>query len=287
MKGNTTLQEHKDNYLRIRQKLKTFQLLDNENIYTSKNLMDTIICPLIAYPNHLVVKRVNDILCKKVIPYLPFDSDIDAEFDELTNIIKNFRSGYQKSDLSNHNASVNVTKNSGKVNSAHGSAHKSLRDKIQRTRNAEESNSKPSSNPHTDAYVKAKFRNGSTETPEEILSNIVCNKCGGKRHIAKDCRKTGIIKKPVPKKADTPHPKKNFNRGKKGTVRFTRVNNSEDSDEDEEDTDGMMGYVRMMKAVDLDEVPPLAIDSEAEDFNYDDMPSLCSHALRFRFQLRV
>ena len=119
MKGNTTLQEHKDNYLRIRQKLKTFQLLDNENIYTSKNLMDTIICPLIAHPSHLVVKRVNDILCKKVIPY---PSDIDAEFDELANIIKNSRSGYEKPDSSYRNASVNVSKNTGKVNSAHGSA---------------------------------------------------------------------------------------------------------------------------------------------------------------------
>ena len=101
--------------------------------------MDTFICPLIAHPNHLVVKRVNDILCKKVIPY---PSDIDAEFDELANIIKNSKSGYEKPDTSYRNPSVSVTKNTGKVNSAHGSAHKSLKDKIERTRNAEESNSK-------------------------------------------------------------------------------------------------------------------------------------------------
>ena len=104
--------------------------------------MDTFICPLIAHPNHLVVKRVNDILCKKVIPY---PSDIDAEFDELANIIKNSKSGYEKPDTSYRNPSVSVTKNTGKVNSAHGSAHKSLKDKIERTRNAEESSSKPSS----------------------------------------------------------------------------------------------------------------------------------------------
>ena len=94
-----------------------FQLLDNENIYTSKDLMNTFICPLIAHPNHLVFKRVNDILCKKVIPY---PSDIDTEFDEMANIIKNSKSGYQKPDPSYHNAPVNVTKNSGKVNSAQG-----------------------------------------------------------------------------------------------------------------------------------------------------------------------
>ena len=40
----------------------------------------------------------------------------------------------------------------------------------------------------------------------------------------------------------------------------------------------MMGYVRMMKAADMDEVPPLVIDSKSDDFNYDDMPSLCSHS---------
>ena len=40
----------------------------------------------------------------------------------------------------------------------------------------------------------------------------------------------------------------------------------------------MMGYLRMMKAEELDEVPPLAIDSESKDFDYDDMPSLCSHS---------
>lgn len=33
-------------------------------------------------------------------------------------------------------------------------------------------------------------------TREEALSNITCNKCGGKRHIAKDCRKTMDNKKP-------------------------------------------------------------------------------------------
>ena len=108
-----------------------------------------------------------------------------------------------------------MSKNTGKVNSAHGSAHKSLKDKIERTRNAGERDAKPSSNPHTDANVKAKFKNGSTETPEEILSNIVCNKCGGRRHIAKDCRKTGTVKKNDQKKADTPRPKKKFSRGKK------------------------------------------------------------------------
>ena len=40
----------------------------------------------------------------------------------------------------------------------------------------------------------------------------------------------------------------------------------------------MMVYVRMMKTADVDEVPPLVIDSESEDFNYDDMLSLCSHS---------
>ena len=277
MQRNTTLQQHKDNYNRIRQKLKTFKLLENENMYTKKDLMDAFICPLIDHPNHLIVQRVNQILCGKIIPY---PDDIEKEFQEMAKIINNstLYGLVGKAEKSNASVNVNNNNNSSKVNSAHGSAHKSLKEKIERNR-SEETNKKVGisyNNPQTTAFVDKRVgKNASKEKRMEILNTITCNNCGGLRHLAADCRK---IKNPDLKKSDAAHPKKKFGRGKKGKVHFTSGNNSEsgescdseDEDEEDNDIDGMMGYVKMMYG-EYDDVPDLVSDSDSES-EWDETP---------------
>lgn len=93
--------------------------------------MDTFICPLKWHPDENVRRRVTEILCKKINPN---SEDVEQEFKELASLIKNSKSEndeYAKKS-SNSNASVNNTKESASVNSAHGSAHKSLKAKIER-----------------------------------------------------------------------------------------------------------------------------------------------------------
>ena len=110
------------------------------------------------------------------------------------------------------------------------------------------------------------MKNGKHPTKEAAL---ICRKCGGKRHLERDCRKGS--KGPSPNKTTTKstYPKKNMDKGKKGRVHLTNAN-EEDYGEDQEDAiNGMMqyGYCRQSYG-----------QMETEDSEDDDMPSLCSNS---------
>ena len=123
------------------------------------------------------------------------------------------------------------------VNSAHGSAHKSLKAKIDR----DSSVTKSSSNHFTESWAESAVKNGKHPTKEAAISSLICRKCGGKRHLERDCRK-GSKGPPPNKTTKSTYPKKNADKGKKGRVHLTNAN-EEDYGEDQEDAiNGMMKY---------------------------------------------
>ena len=159
---NMQLSQYKEDYLRLIQRAETYGLIDDDDAksnFTKKELMDLFPEPLKFHHNMQVKNRVCKILCKDVDPY---PTDIEVEYEQLMLYMKHSdtiaelitRHAPKNARVNQASQAASTKQAQGKgppvkgpavINTAHASAHKSLKAKIDREASANKHGSNSSS----------------------------------------------------------------------------------------------------------------------------------------------